>query len=94
MGEDRVLRSKFLFSIYSFCKNEDGNLELEIEVTEKTSAADFYRDMNEARAGGENIELEVVNAKPEAFQFNKLYVRRDGKRAWVFLLDEMNELDG
>ena len=91
MNKDRVLKSKFLFSIYTFAKNENGELELEAEITENTSAANFYRDMNEAVAGGENIEMEVVNAKPERFQFNKLYARRDGKRAWVFLLDEMNE---
>lgn len=88
MGTGRELKSNFILSIYIFTKNEDGSLEQISEVTEKTSAAGFYRDYWEARSMGEKLNIEVVDKKPETFQFNQLYARRDRKRAWVFLLEE------
>lgn len=54
---------------------------------EKIRASDFQKSLQEDRDNGIEHEMKMVNAKPTNFQFNVIYVRADGERVWVWLLD-------
>ena len=82
------LNNKFNLKISSFEK-ENENLKLKSSEWIKTSRKSFEKDLVEyEEKNGIKIPIEVVNAPPAQFQFNHLYIRADGKNAYLFTLKE------
>lgn len=95
MGEDRLVKSKFLLSITLMeeVTDDEGNKKLKVkdQKDEWIKGKDFTRDMYEERVNGREPVIEIVNAKPENFHINVIYIRADGERMWVWVLDDPTE---
>lgn len=95
MEPERILKSHFIMSIILVKRevNEEGKGIFKIidSKNENMRASDFQKSLQEDRDKGINHTLKTVNAKPTNFQFNIIYVRADGERAWVWILDSDEE---
>ena len=92
MGEERLVKSKFLMSVTLMeeITDEEGNKKLKVkdQKDEWVKGKDFTRDMYEERMNDRNPTIQIVNAKPENFHLNVIYIRADGERMWVWVLDD------
>ena len=52
------------------------------------SRQEFNRSMFDDKLDGIEHKIEIVNKKPEQFQFNMLYILADGSRIWVWIETE------
>lgn len=95
MEPERILKSHFIMSIILVKReiNEEGKGIFKIidAKNENMRASDFQKSLQEDRDKGINHITKVVNSKPTNFQFNVIYVRTDGERAWVWILDSDEE---
>ena len=91
MEPERILKSHFIMSLILVKReiNEDGEGVFKVidSKNENVRASDFQKSLQEDRDNGVEHEIKMVNAKPTNFQFNVIYVRADGERVWVWLLD-------
>lgn len=91
MEPERILKANFIMSLILVSQSidEDGKNVFKVidGKNEKVKASDFHRSLQEDRDKGINHEIKVVNSKPTNFQFNVIYVRADGERVWIWLLD-------
>lgn len=86
MGE-RLLKSNFIMVISlveQTGETEDKQPILKVVDTksERTNTRKFMKDLEET---GVDYKFQVVNHKPEQFQFNVFYIRLDGRMMWVYL---------
>ena len=95
MGEERLVKSKFLMSVTLMeeITDEEGNKKLKVkdQKDEWVKGKDFTRDMYEERVNDREPNIQIVNSKPENFQINVIYIRADGERMWVWVLDDSKE---
>ena len=75
-----ILKKKVIVKITTFEKNEES-----MSIKNKQ-----YLNWNRREILGSigNRTYEVVDKEPDKFQFGAFYVLRDGKRAYIFDLDE------
>lgn len=96
MEPERILKSHFIMSIILVKReiNDEGNEAFKVvdSKNENMRASDFQKSLQEDRDKGINHLVKMVNAKPTNFQFNVIYVRADGERAWVWILDSEEEI--
>lgn len=48
------------------------------------SGKDFKATMQKDYVEGADNRVEIVDSAPEKFKFNCVYIRRDGKVAWIY----------
>ena len=58
------------------------------QINEEMSRQEFNRSMFDDKLDGIEHKIEIVNKKPEQFQFNMLYILADGSRIWVWIETE------
>lgn len=91
MEPERILKSHFIMSMILVKREIDkegkGVFKVVDSKNENIRASDFQKSLQEDRDKGIKHEVKIVNAKPTNFQFNVIYVRADGERVWVWLLD-------
>lgn len=91
MGEDRVLKANFLLKITNFEKtgeDEDGKAQVKLkdEKWVKAKAKELEKSLYEDRRNGIERKVAYVRSVPTNFQFGVLYIREDGKMAWIYNL--------
>lgn len=88
----RLVKSNFLMKVSLLEENkeasEDGKKALSIVDSQwiKMSGKDFERSIEDDKANGIEHKIEIVSAAPERFQVNVIYVLRDGKKAWTYVM--------
>ena len=89
MGEERLVKSKFLLTatLMEEVTDEEGNKKLKVagQINDQMRGKDFTRSMYEDKLKDIEHKIEIVNTKPEQFQFNVIYILADGTRMWVWL---------
>lgn len=92
MGEERILKGKFILTVRTLEKVVDstGKENLKVIGTEnvKMQAKEFNDSLRETRGNGILPKLQIVTEEPEQFQLNTVYIRADRKRVWVNVLKE------
>lgn len=94
MGNDRELypKSKFRMCITTMKKvdTDDGHSTYVPSNSKwvKYSGKKFREDFIESRDGGEKLSIEVVNAKPEKFRLNQIYMLRNREVVWVWTSED------
>lgn len=91
MEPERILKSHFIMSIILVKREIDNEGKDVFKIidskNENMRASDFQKSLQEDRDKGINHAIKTVNGKPNNFQFNTLYMRADGERMWVWVLD-------
>lgn len=64
------------------------NLKVVDSIWVKTKRKDFEESLFFDSQEGINHDIRLVTAPPEKFQINTIYVLADGKRVYVYVLDE------
>lgn len=92
MGEQRILKNNFLLKVTQLEKvvDEEGKENLKVMDSKwvKTKAREFEESLYFDRAAGIEHTIKIVSEAPEKFQVNTIYVRADGKQAWVYVVKE------
>ena len=94
MGNEKELfpKSTFRMCITTMKKvgDEDGKQTYVASNSKwiKYSGKKFRQDYFEAKDGGENMSIEIVDRKPESFKINQIYMLRDRKVVWVWTEEE------
>lgn len=87
--ERNLVKSKFIITVTSMQKiiQEDGTESFKTvgQINEEMSRQEFKRSMYDDKINGIDHKVEIVNKKPEQFQFNMLYILADGSRMWVWI---------
>ena len=89
----RDFKNRFNLKISLFEKVKEGDkesLKLINSKWVKVKAKEFEESLREEEAKGISHKIEKCSSAPVKFQFNTIYLRADGKVAWVFLLKEDN----
>ena len=97
MGEQRILKNTFLMKVTQLEKVVDDEGKENLKVIDskwvKTRAREFEESMYFDRAAGIDHKIEVVYEAPEKFQVNTIYIRADGKQAYVYVVKEDEDND-
>ena len=94
MGEERLVKSNFIMTITTFTKvnkGEDYTLVKASETISRERGKDFTKSLYEDRSKGLNRKVEVVAAAPKEFVPNVIYIRQDGRRVWIFIIEDSSE---
>lgn len=83
----KQLKSRFNLKVQIFEKEND-KIKLKKSEWNTVKRKEFESDYNKEKANGFEMPIEVVNEPPARFQFNHLYIRADGKVAYLFVLKE------
>lgn len=81
------LKSLFNLRVESFKKTEKGLQSLGV-VWDKISRREFEFELEKRIKAGKEQKVEICYAPPAKFQFNVIYVRADGRAAYVYVLTE------
>lgn len=87
VNRDRMVKSKVKL-IISYYEKMDGGIQKIDEKILNISGKEFLKSFSEEKEKGIEHRMEVVNETPERFQFGIIYLRADGKKAWI------NQLNG
>lgn len=92
MGEDRIVKSKFLMKVTTLkkVKGDEGNDTLKVtnEKWVRAKGKDFAASLYEERSKGIERKVEIVKAAPEKFQIGVIYVLLDGSKVWTYVEEE------
>jgi len=71
----------------------DGNEKLKVidSIWVKTKRKDFEESLFFDTQDGINHDIRIVIAPPEKFQINTIYILADGKKVYVYVLDDKEE---
>lgn len=96
MGNFRFTKAKFLLKITEVEKQEvDGKEQLKVVSTrnEWCRGSELERSLTEDFNNNVARSIEFCGSEPKQFKFGTLYIRHDGKAAWVFNERKANESD-
>lgn len=83
-----IVKSKIKIKITNFEKVEEPDKPSSHKIIDTIyttiSGKEFRRSMEQDCLDGKENRVEIVDAEPSSFRFNYVYIRRDGKAAWIF----------
>lgn len=84
-----IVKSKIQVKIVKLEKSEDEDKKNPHKVIDTIyttmSGKEFRRSMELDYADGEDNRIEIVSEAPSTFKMNCIYLRADGKAAWVYV---------
>ena len=81
------LKSLFNLRVESFEKIDNGLKSIDVKW-DKISRKEFEFELKKRIKAGKEQKVEICYAPPAKFQFNVIYVRADGRAAYVYVLKE------
>lgn len=86
MGNEREMypKANFRMKIVSLEKTEDNNYKVVDSKWVKSSGRKFMESVKEDRANGMDRTIEIVNAEPEKFKVNQIYMLRNREVVWIY----------
>lgn len=85
----KKMASKFCIKVMEFERTDEKGLKLV-----KSNLEPNYSRKKFVTEIPKEITFEWVDKEPENFQFNKIYLRNDGKFVWIFSLKEEDDNSG
>lgn len=93
MGNFRFTKAKFLLKITEVEKGENEQLKVVSTRNEWCRGSDLERSLTEDFNNNVARSIEFCGSEPKQFKLGTLYIRHDGKAAWVFNERKANESD-
>lgn len=87
MNLKNIVKNKISVEFCYFAKEDDKLKAIREDIT-KVSSVTFFKSLDDSNKNGVKIECELVDKKPEQFRENTCYIRKDGKIAWMFCIEE------
>lgn len=83
-----IIKSKIRVKITRFETIEEADKPSSHKVIDTIyttmSGKEFRRSMEQDYLDGEENRVELVEEEPATFRFNCVYIRKDGKVAWIY----------